>query len=113
MAITARSENPSSDIVDLEHVLIHFISENDHSVSVLVISRVKAVTRRRSMFGKASSSQAQLLVKGCLEAPYLLTARVFPTTNLISKGFGKWNYFLQEQHAFYFTDHPAAVPYLL
>ena len=59
MAITERSENPSSDIVDREHVLIHFISENDHSVSVLVISRVKAVTRRRSMFGKASSSQAQ------------------------------------------------------
>ena len=58
MAITARSENRCSDIVDLEQVLIHFISENDHSAFVLRISRVQAMTRRRWMFGKASSSQA-------------------------------------------------------
>ena len=58
MAITARSENRSSDIVDLEQVLIHFIGENGHSASVLRISRVQAMTRRRWMFGKASSSQA-------------------------------------------------------
>ena len=62
MTTTARSENRSSDIVDLEQVLIHFISENfsenDHSASVLVISRVEVMTRRRRMFGKASSSQA-------------------------------------------------------
>ena len=80
MAITARSENRSSDIVDLEQVLIHLISEkfseNDHSASVLVISRVQAMTRRRWMFGKASSSQAPSASKRLLEAPYLSTARV-------------------------------------
>ena len=54
---TARSENPSSGIVDLEQVLIDFISENDGSASALVIGRVQAMTRRREMFGKASSSQ--------------------------------------------------------
>ena len=44
MTITARLENHSSDIV--EQVLIHFIScENDHSASVLVISRVQAMSR--------------------------------------------------------------------
>ena len=37
MAFTARSENHSSGTVDLEQVLIHFISENDGSVSALVI----------------------------------------------------------------------------
>ena len=54
---TARSENRSSGVVDLEQVLIHFISENDGSASALVIGRVQAMTRRRQMFGKASSSQ--------------------------------------------------------
>ena len=58
MAITARSENRSSVIVDLEQVLIHFISENGQSASLLRISRVQAMTRIRWMFGKASSSQA-------------------------------------------------------
>ena len=47
MAITARSENRSSGIVDLEQVLIHFISENDRSASALGIGRVQAMTRRR------------------------------------------------------------------
>ena len=88
MAITARSENSSSDIVDLDKVLIYFISENDHSVSVLVISRVKAMTRRRWMFGKASSSRAPSAGKGCLEAPYLLTARVF--SNYVPHFQGIW-----------------------
>ena len=37
MSVTARSENRSSDIVDLEQVLIHFISKNGHSASVLMI----------------------------------------------------------------------------
>ena len=46
MAITARSENRSSSIVDQEQVLIHFISENDHSASQLVIGRVQEMTRR-------------------------------------------------------------------
>ena len=57
MAITARSENRSSGVVDLERVLIHFIGENDRSASAIVIGRVQATTRRRWMFGKASSSQ--------------------------------------------------------
>ena len=54
---TARSENPSSGVVDLEQVLIHFISENDGSGSAFVIGRVRAMTRGLQMFGKASSSQ--------------------------------------------------------
>ena len=45
MVITARSENRSSGIVDIEHVLIHFTSENDRSASELVIGRVQAMTR--------------------------------------------------------------------
>ena len=48
-------------------------SEDDRSASALVIGRVQAMTRRQQMLGKASSSQTP---KGCLEAPYLLTARV-------------------------------------
>ena len=36
MAITARSEKRSSDIVDLEQVLIHFISKNDRSACAIV-----------------------------------------------------------------------------
>ena len=53
----ARSENRSSSVVDLEQVLIHFISENDGSGSAFVIGRVRAMTRGLQMFGKASSSQ--------------------------------------------------------
>ena len=48
MAITARSENRSSGIIDLEQVLIHSIGENDRPASsALVIGRVQATTRRR------------------------------------------------------------------
>ena len=47
MAITARSDNRSLGIVDLEQVLIHFISENDRSASALAIGRVQAMTRGR------------------------------------------------------------------
>ena len=54
---SARSENRSSGVVDLEQVWINFISENDGSASAFVIVRVPAMTRRRQMFGKASSSQ--------------------------------------------------------
>ena len=54
---TARSENRSSGVVNLEQVLIHFISENDGSASAFVIGRVQAMTRRRQMFGTAFSSQ--------------------------------------------------------
>ena len=54
---TAISENRSSGVVDLEQVLIHFISENDGSASAFVFGRVQAMTRRRQMFGTASSSQ--------------------------------------------------------
>ena len=69
MTITARSENRS--IVDLDQVLIHFISQNDNSASPLVIVRGQVTTRRRYMFLR------QVLIKGCLEAPNLLPARVF------------------------------------
>ena len=44
MAITARSDNRSLGIVDLEQFLIHFISENDRSASTLVIRKVPAMT---------------------------------------------------------------------
>ena len=53
MAITVRSENRSSGIVDLEQV-----SENDRLGSALVIGRVQAMARRRWIFWKAFSSQA-------------------------------------------------------
>ena len=101
MTITARLENRSLDIV--EQVLIHFIScENDHSASVLVISRVQAMTRRRWMFGKVSSSQAPHASKrsfgsslsvDCQSVFHQLTS--FPRT------------------ACPLLHHPAAVPYLL
>ena len=58
MAITARSEKRSSDIVDLVQVLIRFMSEKDRSASALLIGRVHAIRRRRWMFGKVSSSHA-------------------------------------------------------
>ena len=47
---SARSENRSSGVVDLEQVWIHFINENDGSASAFVIVRVPAMTRRRQMF---------------------------------------------------------------
>ena len=47
MAITARPEKHASSIVNLEQVLIHFISEKDSSTSALVIGRVQAMTRRQ------------------------------------------------------------------
>ena len=39
----------SSDIIDLEQVLILFINENDRSASALVIGRVLEMTRRQWM----------------------------------------------------------------
>ena len=47
MVITARSENRSSGIVDLEQVLIHFINENDRSAFALAIGRVPQLGCRR------------------------------------------------------------------
>ena len=44
MALIARSENRSSDIVDLEQVLIRFIIEHDLSAFALVNGRLRAVT---------------------------------------------------------------------
>ena len=76
MAITARSENRVSSIVDLEQVLIHFISENDRSASALVIGRVQAMTEGDRYLEEHPYRKHQVLVKGCLEAPYLLTARL-------------------------------------
>ena len=78
MALIARSENRSSDIVDLEQVLIRFIIEHDHSASALVNGRLQGMTWRRWMFGKKHLRlKYEVLVKVCLEAPYLLTAGMF------------------------------------
>ena len=77
MAITARSDNRSLGIVDLEQVLIHFISENDRSASALVIGTVQARPEGDRCLEKHLHRKHQVLIKGCLEAPYLLTARVF------------------------------------
>ena len=44
MALIATSENRSSDIVDLEQVLIRFIIEHDHSACALVNGRLQAMT---------------------------------------------------------------------
>ena len=43
MAITARSWKRSSDIVDLEQVLIHFISKNDRSASAIMMGRQDSI----------------------------------------------------------------------
>ena len=53
------------------------LGKNGHSSSVVMISRVQAMTRRRWM------------LEGCLEAPYLLTARVFSIYLPHFQGFGK------------------------
>ena len=106
MAITARFQNRSSGIFDLEQVLIHFISENDRSASALVIGMVQAVTRRRWMFGKASSSPAPSVSERLFGSSLSVDRQsVFylRLTYVISKGFGTWNVFmLPEQHALYF-----------
>ena len=107
MATTARSENRSSDIVrDLDHVLIHFISENDHSPSVLVISRVQAMSRRRWMFGKASSSQATSGSSLSVDCP------IFSIYLPHFQGIWKMEC-LSPRTACLLPHHPAAVPYLL
>ena len=78
MALIATSENRSSDIVDLQQVLIRFIIEHDHSASALVNGRLQAMTWRRWMFGKKHLRlKYEVLVKVCLQAPYLLTAGMF------------------------------------
>ena len=75
MVITATSENRS--IVDLEPVLIHFIREK-----IAQRLRLWSVGCRQRPEGnrcleKHSHRKHQVLIKGCLEPPYLLTARVF------------------------------------
>ena len=111
MTITARLENHSSDIV--EQVLIHFIScENDHSASVLVISRVQAMSKDDGYLGKYLHPKHPMLVKGHLEAPYLLTARVFSI--YLPHFQGIWEVeCLSPRTACLLLHHPAAVPYLL
>ena len=97
MAITARFQNRSSGVVDLEQVLIHFISQNDRSASALVIGMVQAVTRRRWMFGKASSSPAPSVSERLFGSSLSVDRQsVFylRLTDLISKGFGTWNVFM-------------------
>ena len=101
MVITARSENRS--IVDLEPVLIHFISEKITQLlrlwSVGCWQRPEDDRCLRKYFHRKDP----VLIKCCLEPSYLLTARVFSIHVVISKGFEKWNVFLPKQHAFYFT----------
>ena len=70
MAFTARSENRSSGTVDLEQVLIHFISEEDRSASAPVIGRVQVMTRRQQMLRKVSSSQTPSARMFSIYAPH-------------------------------------------
>ena len=100
MAITARSEKRSSDIVDLVQVLIRFMSEKDRSASTLLIGRVHAIRRRRWMFGKVSSSHAPSANKIVWKFLLCWLPHSLPSSQLISKGFGKWKVILPEQHAF-------------
>ena len=68
----------SSEIVDLQQVLICLICEKYHSASALVITyRVQAMTRGLWMFGKVRHVQA----KSCLETPDVLTTRVVSIIN--------------------------------
>ena len=119
MATTARSENRSSDIFDLEQVLIHFIienfSENDHSASVLVISRVQAMTRRRRMFGKASSSQAQSASKRLFGSSLSVDCQSVRVFSIYLPHFQRiWEMeCLSHRTACPLLHHPAAVSYLL
>ena len=110
MAITARSENRSSDIVDLEQVLIHFICENDHPASVHQISRVQAMTRRRWMFGKASSSQAPSASKRFGSSLSVDCQSVFHLRISFPRDLG--NRCLSPRTTCLLLHHPAAVPYL-
>ena len=115
--IAARSENRSPDIVsDVEQVLIHFISENDYSGIFCACHRyvVQPVTRRRWMFGKASSSQAPSVSKrsfgsslsvDCQSVFYLLSSWSFP------RDLGNGKSVLREQHAFYFIIHVQCLKY--
>ena len=84
-----------SDIVDLEQVLICVIIENDHSASALV----KAMDDCE----EASSSQAPSVGKRLFGSSLSVTARVFPSNYLVSKGFGRWNILLPEQYVCYFN----------
>ena len=47
IAITARSESLSSDMVDLAYVFNLLMSEKERSASALVMGSVHAISRRR------------------------------------------------------------------
>ena len=81
-----------SDTVDLEQVLIYFMWS--------LGSRQWPEGDR--CLGKHLHRQYLMLIKGCLETPYLLTDRVFSICVPHFQGTEKWNVFLPEQHAFYF-----------
>ena len=81
MAITARSENRST--IDLEQASIHFISKKKNAQLLRLWSLwgagndQKAIDFRESIF--IEKKKHLVLIKGCLGAPHLLTARVFFT----------------------------------
>ena len=105
MTITARSENRS--IVDLEQVLIHFISENDNSASPLVIVWGQVTTKRRQMFGKAPSSSAnKRLFRTYLS---VVCQSVFHLRTSFPRDFRNGMSFSQYRAPFTLSD-PAAVP---
>ena len=81
MSINAKSENRSSDIVDLEQVLIHFISKNGHSASS---SQAPSASKR--LFGSSLSVDYQSV---SIYLPHF-------------QGIWEIDVFLPEQHVFYF-----------
>ena len=112
MAITARSENRCSGIVDLEQVLIHFISKNDRSASALVIRMVQAVTGRRWIFGKAFSSEAPSASKRLFGSSLSVDCQsVFHLRTSFPWDLGMEC--LSPRTACLLLHHPGAVPYLL
>ena len=88
--------------LDLEQVLIHFISETTAQLLRLWSVGCKQRPEGDRCLEKHLHSKHRKLIKGCLEAPYLLTARVFSIYLPHFQGVEKWNVFLLEQHAFYF-----------
>ena len=96
--------------IDLEQVLIHFISENDNSASPLVIVRGQVTTRRRQMFRKAPSSSANKRLFG--SSLSVDCQSVFHLRTSFPRDFRNGMSFSQNSAPFTLSD-PAAVPYLL
>ena len=104
MAITTRSENGSSDIVsDLEQVSIHFISAKRSLIFCACDQKGEAMTTRRWMFGKASSSQAPSSSKRSFGSSLSVDCQsVFHLLTSFPRDLGNGMSVLPEQHAFYF-----------